>query len=58
MPTLELCPYCGKGERISATAQIRDYQWEDPYCGVCGRNWPKPKNPDPMDVKQRQSGDQ
>ncbi len=43
-PSLPLsrCPFCGaRGVLINDPLTLDGTIIDDPYCGVCGKNWPK-----------------
>lgn len=39
-----MCPHCGaKGVRMADSRYLDGVLFEFPYCGACGKNWPRPK---------------
>ncbi len=39
----ERCPHChAKNTRVRHEYTLQGWPHDDDYCGVCGKNWPRP----------------
>lgn len=39
------CPHCKRGAKEVAIFNLNGVDYEDAYCGFCGKTWPKPLRP-------------